>query len=657
MNLNLLHLKNIMGFMKEFELKPQKKGLLNDAGRKFGLLALASMLIYAPMETHNQIQDSHLENFPMTGEESSTIEEKPWNLKLDMLRTYLENLIKGRNAGFFMEIISPNRERSRIGINEEAQFPVASAFKAFVLGAYLNIVPQEKWKIDKGTDVYNMIVYSHNRATGNVIHDIAQHLRNNAKYNPSRNDIELFNDYLESLGLPRVLYSWGFNSPIEGMIDRNGGNTVLARGATLRQINAISMKDLAKGYEVFLHAEQTKSELFRYMLSLVDYRYLSPLEEQFPYFFGKDGYLEPSSFYSDSRPLGSTRIDAGAFFLQDGSLAILSMATFDESEVILPQIAHMVIQHFPVNTLSPMGYSQETLNTIREKLRYRYTNILEIDRQGPIIPSSDEISLLEDGMHSINMRSLGGIITVNLFTGETAVIRLTNNAPTIEHAFLALVGERLPYGNPEYSLRFARSLYGSTGAFDSDHGILYTEFETARLIPQHTLTTPFIGIVEGTHQINGFGNLNTERPVPFLVIKQILQNEDGLTLSPLNSEITIHSIPVLPSSDPGYNHYLARRQILSIANRRYASSALSDGYDPYWSHGCVNVLDEYFDEIRRFYQSLREHNQSMIVVLGYPGIPMENLISYPSEYRQDRHPLFGNNLQRSLGTTFSHLSR
>jgi hypothetical protein len=562
---------------------------------------------------------------------------------------------------------STGQRLAEVGRDTETFLPVASAFKAFVLGAYLELIPQDEWIFDRSSDLFNMVVYSHNLATGRLLHLVAEELRRQGKGEDGENDLVLFNDYLEERSLPRMIGSWGFDGPTEGQGDQSAFRDVHADELTVEAANTATPVAMRDAYRYFLDtfsAEDTvKLELFKYMLSLRDVRFLSPLESDFLQFplFSKDGYLTAGTFPG----LGSTRVDAGCIDLPDGSQIIVNLTSFNESDTVANEVADAVSRYVRAickkagQPVMMSQWSPETLQLIHERYRYRYTGEEIVDQPGAIVPTEGSLEWISTVLESLGDEGLGGVISVNLSTGEAALIDVDEQQRTvIEQQFVGLVGERLSYGDEAVSERYAQSRFGEQGRYDAESGIMWHQRPGGE-VPQHSLSTPMVAVVETTSSAAGFGDLNTVTPVPFIVMKPITGSEDqGYSLTELNSEVTVHAMPELPADDPGFAHYAGRRQVTETINSMYSDGvSVQDGHDPYWSHGCINLLPAHFSMITRFIRQKRDDGKKVVVVLSYQGITDLSKLALPKDYDLRQHPFYRGNLQTSTGQSFSQISR
>lgn len=268
-----------------------------------------------------------------------------------MFRAELDSIFAGREMALdFRRINEDGAEDWRFQINAEELYPVASAFKAFVVMYYFFTVPPEDWYFANDSDVYRMAVFSNNKLTGHVIYDVGQFIEDD-----SRNCIEKYNDFCTNvLGIRHGLFSWnwegarsaGFNDqrffPSEDRWPQIGDQLREQIG------NVATAADLAKGWEFILFAEQNPQwtdPLFREritnirtLLSIPANDYRSPIERVvWSGYIGKDGTL----------PVGDIRLgrvinDAGLLRTKTGRYLVSFMSTSENESVTEPALQHVV---------------------------------------------------------------------------------------------------------------------------------------------------------------------------------------------------------------------------------------------------------------------------------------------------------------------------
>jgi hypothetical protein len=140
----------------------------------------------------------------------------------------------------------------RVRHNDTEPYAVASVFKPFAAYAYFLQTPQAEWQTEPDSDVYNMVVYSNNAATADVLASLADHIPGDS------NPIQKFNDFMvATFGIsPRSgIFKWNFGqtagnrdrryAPIpttaEGFVD--------VRGRRIPVENRYTAADLAHALE------------------------------------------------------------------------------------------------------------------------------------------------------------------------------------------------------------------------------------------------------------------------------------------------------------------------------------------------------------------------------------------------------------------------
>lgn len=80
----------------------------------------------------------------------------------------------------------------RLRYNDPEPYAIASTFKAFAAFYYFMTMPREQWNTGRGSNVYNMVVFSDNTAAGNILALTADVVPGNG------NPIEKFNDFMQT---------------------------------------------------------------------------------------------------------------------------------------------------------------------------------------------------------------------------------------------------------------------------------------------------------------------------------------------------------------------------------------------------------------------------------------------------------------------------
>lgn len=144
----------------------------------------------------------------------------------------------------------------RVRHNDTEPYAVASAFKAFSAYAYFVQSPPDAWQNAPDSDVYNMIVYSNNFATADILATLADTLPGDA------NPIQKFNDFMVdtfSISAKSGIFKWNFGqvagnrdrryapipTTVEGFVD--------VRGRKIPVENRYTAGDLAQAMEFIAH--------------------------------------------------------------------------------------------------------------------------------------------------------------------------------------------------------------------------------------------------------------------------------------------------------------------------------------------------------------------------------------------------------------------
>jgi hypothetical protein len=235
---------------------------------------------------------------------------------------------------------SSTSEQFRIQINPFNYYPVASAFKSFLILYYFWKTPQEEWDYGEGTTPHSVAVYSNNVETGVLIDEVGRRIRGNG------NAIEKFNDFLTyELFMSLGLYSWNWeNTPTENLVDTRfaarGSRVVRTPDGEFLIDNVCRPAELADGYALLARTDndliahpyfQEVLTATRELLSISAEGYQSPIERAFPNgYMGKDGILP-----SDQLPVGRVIADAGIITVDDGYYIVSFMAAGESESTVL----------------------------------------------------------------------------------------------------------------------------------------------------------------------------------------------------------------------------------------------------------------------------------------------------------------------------------
>jgi len=600
----------------------------------------------------------------VVAQDTDSFDSEPVSSSAELLRQRLSELLGSSYSGFAMQLLSPNKEvTDEVTISPDRLLPVASAFKSAVLLYYLTYVPKENWQLDKGTMAYNVIVYSHNRATGDLLHLAAEAQRQVEAQSSSsgKNDVELFNDFLMNLGLDGGwLSAWDFDSSIAGQRDARYANRTIPVGGRQPMIsNLATAQDLMKFYASTVDDQNHPVwsndpeilEAFRFMCGIIDPQYQSPFERTFYGYevIGKDGYLEPGGIEG----FGSARIDGGAMTFPDGHTLVVAAGTFNISESLMNVVYEEVRRYIQDKTSAGelLVGSVEPPSIATEKLTYFYPENERISGQGIITPTDQQISDLTEISSGVEgSRPIGGVVTVNLFDGSVALFEMNGTTPQLIVEEQALVGKRLDYSEgvlrEEVEYRaFQGGRYINEGVLDHQQG--------QRDAQQHTLSFPMIGEYLGSSASNSFGNIEASPTTPFWVMKLITgSDETGYSLSGLNSEQTVHAVPRPLQTDERYEHFQKRMEMLRIArNQKINDLPIPRGYDPYWSAGCVNLEPSRYGVLTDEVTRIRQQGQSVLVICSYQGQNDWKKLVMPEGLDSRGHIMYGQNYRNFLGST------
>jgi hypothetical protein len=267
-------------------------------------------------------------------------------------RQELEDMFAGHEMSLdFRRVNEAGEEDWRFQIHAQELYPVASAFKAFVIMYYFMTVPMDEWYFGNDADVYRVAVFSNNKLTGHVIYDVGEYIEDD-----TRNCMEKYNDFcMNEIGIEHGLFSWNWPGA------RSGGYTdqrffpdesrwpVIGDNLTEQIGNVSTAADLAKGWEYILYAERNprweSDPVFRAaitnvreILSIPANDYLSPIERVvWSGYTGKDGTL----------PVGDIRLgrvinDAGLIRTKTGRYQVSFMSTSENESVTEPALQHIV---------------------------------------------------------------------------------------------------------------------------------------------------------------------------------------------------------------------------------------------------------------------------------------------------------------------------
>ncbi|MCU0512076.1 MAG: L,D-transpeptidase [Anaerolineae bacterium] len=269
---------------------------------------------------------------------------------LAQIRRNLQEKFAGKEMGLDFRRLNATGELDfSLTFNAQELYPVASAFKAFVVLYYFLYTPVDQWEYTPGSHVYRVAVYSNNSLTGNLIH-------NTAPFAPFEgNSIEKYNDFLvQVLGMKEGLYTWYWvgNTPTNGVLDERftprRERLVRVREQSEFVGNVSSATDLAIGWQFIATAENDPRwqedqfrraiEATRQLLSIPSARYRSPIERVlFGGYTGKDGTLQVGDL-----DVGRVINDAGLVRVLDGQYIVSFMSAGESEESTDPALSEVI---------------------------------------------------------------------------------------------------------------------------------------------------------------------------------------------------------------------------------------------------------------------------------------------------------------------------
>ncbi len=269
---------------------------------------------------------------------------------IQSLEAELRALFEGREMALdFRRLADDGTENFRIQINADEYYPVASAFKSWLVLYYFLNTPPDEWQTDSMSLVYRVAVFSNNRATGSLIYEMGGRVPGDG------NPIEKFNDFiLNTLQLENGLYSWNWEgAPTYGMYDERFAPTqsryIRIRGGEEGVSNISTAEDLARGYEWISRARerpewsdpdfQQAINAARELLSIPANGYLSPIEQVVNSgYIGKDGTLP----LGDLPNIGRVINDAGIIRVPTGEFLIGFMSAGENESSTRPALEKVI---------------------------------------------------------------------------------------------------------------------------------------------------------------------------------------------------------------------------------------------------------------------------------------------------------------------------
>jgi hypothetical protein len=264
----------------------------------------------------------------------------------------------------------------------------------------------------------------------------------------------------------------------------------------------------------------------------------------------------------------------------------------------------------------------------------RYLNTGEeiIENMDPVKPDS----------HLFNKLGYDGVVTVNIRSGEVNFFEKKDESdsfiPNGELKSFGLVGERLPRRR---TLKRYFQEYYRDGKYSYDpRGILYRKTPSG-VIPRGTLTPPAIFELQRFDQRNGFGDTPQDVSTRHMVLNVLVKSDRGeISVSEEESPYTLHEIP--PISDQRSENFANRRRVVQEALENN-----SPVEDPFWSHGCVNVDQDFYSRLQQRLQGQLDSGKKIAVVFSYPQLNQPQILeAFPSTFSFSfTDPLTGDNLR------------
>jgi hypothetical protein len=291
----------------------------------------------------------------------------PMKVRLANLARELQPIIGSRRLG--VSIISADDPDESLNINQDAQVPIASAWKGpgviyffeNVSPTIWNSVPIRYWHTADITDVpieyrdallknrkilwdvYTMAVFSGNHEAGNVLNYIFRLLPKNST--KAGNAIIAFNDWSQqTVGISSEsgMFNWHYGELENDAIfdPRYVERQLIVNGDTLFYANMFSAHDLALFYLHLATVGKTQG-YYQTAVDLLSIRnpIVSKIEGETPGIVvqtaTKDGYFDPGSPLSRNHSVDN---DAGLLIFPDGRIYVVAFTAFDavdiEGEVI-----------------------------------------------------------------------------------------------------------------------------------------------------------------------------------------------------------------------------------------------------------------------------------------------------------------------------------
>jgi hypothetical protein len=516
-------------------------------------------------------------------------------------------------------------------INGFREFPVASSFKPWVALYYLWYTPQAEWQVGTGSNVFNTIVYSNNSTVGRVIHEVAT-TRANQGETLQGNDLELFNDFLiNSVGLSHGIYSFGFNSPIQGLVDGRVSPVVLDglgdEDAIVGNIGTTHDSTIATAFLLSLMNQEDQQvtpagttqsaagQTLIHLMSLKSSVYLSPFEREFQTVpsAGKDGVLPEG----DINNYGLVFNDSVIFRIADNEYITVNFMSGGANELLVGQVAAAVHQYVESGNFVPTTFPANAIpENIYDSFEVR-TGYEAVDQEGIV-----EVNLPREITDNYST-----IVTVNTFDGTVSINDQDNegNFHSVSQ-FQSLIGTRLLLneGTADRLNQNAERFGGDGAFFDGQAGVYFD-----RTGYRATLTPNLVAEFVGTLSLDGFADIEAATEIALLRAL----NRDG-TISGHNSNYTIHVVP------PVLQYYRRQEEL------QYEGTEVD--INPYWSYGCVNLHPRRWEELKAYLNGELALGNRVLVIFAIPGQDQVNMLREGGNYSGVEDLFFENNLITTL---------
>lgn len=250
---------------------------------------------------------------------------------VEEMQRLIEEIISNTEVGLVVRRYDPSgRLIYELTSKEDKFYPLASSIKALIAYYYFSVVPQSEWTVEgvvnSGSfdeDLYNMVVHSGNRETGNTLVEAARF-----DVERSGNPIQKFNDFLQSIGIQGGISVWQHGAScndFDANFYQKPRNEMLIFDQMYSDPNVMSAKDLAQFYELLLPSldQELSAQATRLLLGISNAYwdgwgnfagYKSPIEDALrssSNAFGKDGGISGGALDTFSDAMVLTNADGG----------------------------------------------------------------------------------------------------------------------------------------------------------------------------------------------------------------------------------------------------------------------------------------------------------------------------------------------------------